>query len=204
MGTVPTVFLVDDDKAVRESLRFLMKSVGHRIDCFGSAEEFLGAYDPGRPGCLVLDVRIPGMSGIELMGKLTKMGCRLPIIIITGHADVPMAVQAMKDGALYVLEKPFKDQVLLDLIHAAFEKNAQLRKGDAERAEIMERLTRLTPKECEVLDHIVQGKINKEIARKLKISRKTLWIHRTRIFEKMEVAGLSELVKKVLLVKKTS
>jgi two-component system, LuxR family, response regulator FixJ len=204
MANNSTVFLVDDDRAVRDSLRFLMKSVGHRIECFGSAEDFLESYDPDLAGCLVLDVRIPGMSGIELMGKLAKIGCRLPVIIITGHADVPMAVQAMKDGALYVLEKPFKDQVLLDLIHAAFEKNAQLRKADAERAEIGARLTRLTPREREVLDYLIQGMIYKEIAQKIRISRKTLWIHRARIFEKMGVTGLPDLVKMVLQVKKPS
>ncbi len=194
----PTVFLVDDDPAVRDSLQFLMRSVGQRLESFATAQEFLDAYDPARPGCLVLDVRVPGMSGIELMERLSKMGSHLPVIIISGHADVPTAVHAMKEGAVDVLEKPFKDQVLLDRINAAFQMNAAALTEEAQRTDVQRRLACLTPREREVLEMLVKGEINKEIARKLGITVKTLAIHRARILEKMQANSLADLVRMVL------
>jgi two-component system, LuxR family, response regulator FixJ len=197
--TVPaTVFLVDDDQAVRDSLRFLMKSVGLPLETFPTAQAFLDRYDPTRPGCLVLDIRMPGMSGLELMEWLEKEESALPVIIITAHADVPMAVQGMKRGALDVIEKPFNDQVLLDHIHEAFRKNEAVRSRRKLRAEVAQRMDRLTPRERQVLDALLEGRENKELAARLGISPKTLGIHRARILEKMKAKTLADLVRMVL------
>jgi two-component system, LuxR family, response regulator FixJ len=191
----PTVFLVDDDRAVRDSILFLMKSVGQHLESFSTAGEFLDAFDPTRPGCLVLDIRMPGMSGLELMAKLSELGSHLPVIIITGHADVPMAVQAMKRGALDILEKPFNDQDLLHCINAAFQADAAILQSLSEQEDVRRRLALLTPREREVFDQLVDGRSNKEIALKLGITRKTLGIHRSRVLEKMDVEGLPALVR---------
>jgi len=202
MATESTVFLVDDDQAVRDSIRFLMKSVGLDLACFANAQDFLEAYDETAPGCLVLDVRIPGMSGIDLMERLNRMGSRLPVIIISGHADVPIAVQAMKFGAVDVLEKPFKDQVLLDRIHAAFEKNRQAIQDSTEKAGIQGRMGLLTPREGEVLDYMMEGIPPKEIARKMGIAAKTLGIHRGRVLEKLGAKSLPDLVRMVFIARR--
>jgi len=201
MSKEPTVFLVDDDQAIRDSLRFLMKSVGLNIECFANAQDFLEAYQGERPGCLILDVRIPGMSGMELMERLWRKGCKLPVIIISGHADVALAVRAMKGGAIDVLEKPFKDQVLLDRIHDAFERNERVLRAEAEKSKILARLDLLTPREREVLDLLVEGTPTKETAMKLGISPKTLSIHRTHILEKMDVKTVTDLVRLIFSIR---
>lgn len=199
--TEPTIFVVDDEADIRDSLRLLMRSVGLKTETFASAQEFLGAYDPGRPGCLILDVRMPGMSGPELQEKLRKNEINIPIIIITGHGDVPTAVRTMKAGAIDVIEKPFSDQLLLDRVQQALERDATDRKERAERERIAARLARLTPREREVMEGIVDGKLNKVIAADLGLSTRTVEIHRSRIMEKMQVRSVSNLVQMVLSVR---
>ncbi|MDX1486814.1 MAG: response regulator, partial [Acidiferrobacterales bacterium] len=189
--TEPTIFVVDDEADIRDSLRLLMRSVGLKTETFASAQEFLGAYDPSRPGCLILDVRMPGMSGPELQEKLRKNEINIPIIIITGHGDVPTAVRTMKAGAIDVIEKPFSDQLLLDRVQQALERDATDRKERAERERIAARLARLTPREREVMEGIVDGKLNKVIAADLGLSTRTVEIHRSRIMEKMQVRSVS-------------
>lgn len=199
--TEPTIFVVDDEADIRDSLRLLMRSVGLKTETFASAQEFLGAYDPSRPGCLILDVRMPGMSGPELQEKLRKNEINIPIIIITGHGDVPTAVRTMKAGAIDVIEKPFSDQLLLDRVQQALERDATDRKERAERERIAARLARLTPREREVMEGIVDGKLNKVIAADLGLSTRTVEIHRSRIMEKMQVRSVSNLVQMVLSVR---
>lgn len=196
----PTVFVVDDDAAVRDALRFLMRSVGLTVDTFTSATEFLDAYRDDRPGCLVLDIRMPGMTGLELQDKLTERRSILPIIFITGHGDVPMAVEAMQAGAMDFIQKPFRDQDLLDRIHQAIDKDAKTRQSLSELAAIRTRLASLTPREREVMDLVVHGKANKVIAGDLDLSQRTVEIHRARVMEKMEASSLAHLVRMVLEV----
>jgi len=191
----PTVFIVDDDTAVRDALKFLMRSVGRPVETFGSATEFLDAYRDDRPGCLVLDIRLPGMSGLELQEKLIERRAIVPIIFITGHGDVPMAVEAMQAGALDFLQKPFRDQDLLDRINQALEKDAANRQALKELNAIRERLASLTAREREVMNLVVHGKANKVIAGDLKLSQRTVEIHRARVMEKMEARSLADLVK---------
>jgi two-component system, LuxR family, response regulator FixJ len=193
----PTVFVVDDDAAVRDSLRMLLKSVGLPVEVFESGQEFLDADRDDRPGCLVLDIRMPGMSGLELQVKLNERHSILPIIFITGHGDVPMAVEAMQAGAVDFIQKPFRDQDLLDRINQALEKDA------GSRRMIRKRLESLTPREKEVLDLVVAGKANKVIAGDLNLSQRTVEIHRARVMEKMEAHSLAHLVRMVLEVERT-
>lgn len=199
--TEPTISVVDDEADIRDSLRLLMRSVGLKSETFASAQEFLGAYDPSRPGCLILDVRMPGMSGPELQEKLRKNEINIPIIIITGHGDVPTAVRTMKAGAIDVIEKPSSDQLLLDRVQQALERDATDRKERAERERIAARHARLTPREREVMEGIVDGKLNKVIAADLGLSTRTVEIHRSRIMEKMQVRSVSNLVQMVLSVR---
>ncbi|MBU0639726.1 MAG: response regulator transcription factor [Planctomycetes bacterium] len=194
MAPEPTVFVVDDDPGMRGSLRWLIESVGLRVKVFESAREFLAAYDPERPGCVVLDVRMPGMSGLELHEELSSMHGAVPAIIITGHGDVPMAVRAMKAGAVDFLEKPFGDQVLLDCIRKAIRQDATSRRERAQRAEAAARLMRLTPREHEVMSLVVAGKANKQVAAELGLSEKTIEAHRARVMEKTQSDSLAELV----------
>ncbi len=196
----PTVFIVDDDAAVRDSLKFLMRSVGHPVETFPSALEFLDAYRDDRPGCLVLDVRMPGMSGMELQEKLVERRALVPIIIITGHGDVPMAVEAMEAGAMDFIQKPFRDQDLIDRINQALEKDAKNRAALGELNLIRERLTSLTPREREVMNLVVHGKANKVIAGDLDLSQRTVEIHRARVMEKMQASSLAHLVRMVIEV----
>ncbi len=196
----PTVFVVDDDPAMRNSLQFLIESIGLRVRTFDTAERFLAAYDGGAPGCLVLDVRMPGMSGLDLQGELQRLGRFIPTIVITGHAEVTMAVRAVKNGALDFIEKPFSDQLLLDRIAQAIEVDGQEREHRARRAEVADRIARLTAREREVMSLVVQGKANKEIAAALALSPKTVEVHRAHVMEKMEVESLAELIRHVLLV----
>ena len=200
MRREPTVFVVDDDPAMRSSLQFLIESIGHRVRTFPTAEAFLDAWDGGAPGCLVLDVRMPGMSGLDLQAELQRRGRTIPTIVITGHAEVTMAVRAVKNGALDFLEKPFSDQLLLDRIAQAIEVDRQEREHHARRAVIAERLARLTAREREVLTLVVQGRPNKEIAATLSLSPKTVEVHRAHVMDKMEVDSLAELIRCVLLV----
>jgi len=194
----PTVFVVDDDPAVGDAIRLLLRSVGLPARTFSSAGEFLHAYDPESPGCLVLDVRMPGMSGLDLQARLHEMGSALPIIFVTAHGDVPMAVDAMKAGATDFIQKPFRDQELLDKVHEALASDAQLRSDRMNRANITELLESLSPREREVMDLIVAGKSNKGIALSLGISQRTVEIHRARVMEKMQVRSVSLLVQMVM------
>jgi len=201
----PSVFIVDDDEAVRSSLRLLIKSVGLIPTALGSAREFLEKYDPAQPGCLVLDVRMPQMSGLELQEHLNRHGAVIPVIFITGHGDVPMAVEAMQAGAFDFLQKPFRDQDLLDRIQKALEKDRANRAVLNERSLIRERLESLTPREREVLDMVSSGKPNKIMAADLGVSQRTVEIHRARVMEKMGASSLAQLVRMVMdLDEKTS
>jgi two-component system, LuxR family, response regulator FixJ len=196
----PTIFVVDDDSAVRDALKLLLRSVGQAVETFGSAQEFLDAYSEDRPGCLVLDIRMPGMSGLELQQRLNEKHSILPIIFITGHGDVPMAVEAMQAGAVDFIQKPFRDQDLIDRINQALEKDGANRAALGERNDIRRRLETLTPREREVLDLVVHGKANKVIAGDLKLSQRTVEIHRARVMEKMQASSLAHLVRMVLEV----
>jgi two-component system response regulator FixJ len=191
----PVVFIVDDDEAVRSSLRLLLKSVGLVPTALGSAREFLDKYDPAQPGCLVLDVRMPGMSGIELQETLNRQGAVIPVIFITGHGDVPMAVEAMQAGAFDFLQKPFRDQDLIDRIQRALEKDRASRAVLNEHSLIQERLESLTPREREVLTLVTSGKPNKVMAADLGVSQRTVEIHRARVMEKMGASSLAQLVR---------
>ena len=194
----PVVFIVDDDEAVRSSLRLLLKSVGLVPAALASAREFLEKYDPGQPGCLVLDVRMPEMSGLELQEQLNLKGAVLPVIFITGHGDVPMAVEAMQAGACDFLQKPFRDQDLIDRIQRALDKDRTNRAALNERTLIRERLQSLTPREREVLAMVTGGKANKLMAADLGVSQRTVEIHRARVMEKMSAASLAQLVRMVM------
>ncbi len=192
------MFIVDDDEAVRSSLRMLVKSIGLAAITANSAHEFLASYDPAHSGCLVLDVRMPGMSGIELQQQLNVRGAVLPVIFITGHGDVPMAVEAMQQGAFDFLQKPFRDQDLIDRIQRALEKDRANRAELLERTRIRERVDSLTPREREVLELVIAGKANKVMAADLGLSQRTVEIHRARVMEKMGASSLAQLVRMML------
>ena len=194
----PTVFVVDDDEGVRNSLRFLLKSVGLQTQTLGSASEFLDTYKPSQPGCLVLDVRMPGMSGLELQQQLNLRGAVIPVIFITGHGDIPMAVEAMQQGAFDFLQKPFRDQDLIDRIQRALERDNRNRAALDQHAKIRERLDSLTPREREVLALMTRGKPNKIMAAELGVSQRTVEIHRARVMEKSGAASLAQLVRMVM------
>ncbi len=193
-----TIFVVDDDDAVRTSLRLLLKSVGLPVETFGAAQEFVDAFDADRAGCLVLDIRMPGMSGLELQQRLNEMHAITPIVFITGHGDVPMAVEAMQHGAVDFIQKPFRDQDLIDRINQALEKDRDNRAGLKERDAIRHRMQQLTPREREVLELVTQGKANKVIAGDLNVSQRTVEIHRARVMEKMGASSLAHLVRMVI------
>jgi len=198
-GSPKTVFVVDDDAAMRDSLKWLIESVGLRVQTYSSANQFIRDYYPGRSGCLLLDVRMPGMSGLELQEHFLKHGIHIPIIIITGHGDVPMAVRAMKAGAVDFIEKPFNDEMLLDSIRAALDLDERWRADQTQRAEVAARLGHLTPRELEVMEMVCDGKANKEIASELGVSSKTVEAHRAKVMEKMEADSLAELVRMALV-----
>ncbi len=201
MNPEPTIFVVDDDQAARSSLKALAESVGYAAECFDSAQAFLEAYDADRPGCVVLDVRMRGMSGLELQDDLATRGVGIPIIFVTGHGDIPMAVRAMRCGAMDFIEKPYRDQVLLDRIQQAIERDASARQREAVRSSIQQRLETLTPRESEVLDKVLEGKTNKEIAADLGISVRAVESHRARVMERTEADSVAELVRMVLTVR---
>lgn len=193
-----TVFIVDDDPAMRNSIEFLVDSVGLRSRSFASAQDFLDDASQDVPGCLLLDVRMPGISGLDLLEQLAERGFVLPVIIITGHADVPMAVRALKSGASEFIEKPFNDQALLDKVQQALERDAEHRRTRADRAVILRRLDTLTPRETEVMELVVSGKANKEAASILGLSEKTIEVHRSRVMKKMEASNAADLIRMVL------
>jgi len=195
----PTVFVVDDDRAMRESLSWLLDSVGLRVRSYATAADFLAEHDPAQPGCLVLDVRMPGMSGLDLQAELTRRGVELPTIVITGHAEVSMAVRAVKAGAIDFIEKPFSDQLLLDRVRQALEIDLEAREVRRRREDARRRLATLTAREREVLNLVVAGKANKEIASALGVSPKTVEVHRAHVMSKMCVDSLAELIRVTLL-----
>ena len=200
MHPEPTVFIVDDDQEVREALELLMSWIGLDAETYGSAREFLDRFDPERTGCLVLDIRMKGMSGLELQQRLNEHPLHPPIVVITGHGDVPMAVRAVKGGAVDFIEKPFNDQVLLDAVHRAIEQDAEQRGRVSQLAEIRARLGRLTPREREILDLVIAGHRNKVIAIDLGISQSTVEAHRARVMEKMQARSLSDLMRMMLTI----
>jgi FixJ family two-component response regulator len=191
------VYVVDDDAAVRDSLQMLLNSVGLQSRLFASAAEFLDHHDPAQPGCLVADVRMPGMSGLELQEELNRRNSTLPVVFITGHGDVVMAVDAMKAGALDFIEKPFRDHELLDRIHDMLEREEELRADNSVIAEIRTRKSQLTARESEVMDRVAKGQANKVIALDLGVSQRTVEIHRARVMEKMGARSLAALVRMV-------
>lgn len=199
MSTEPVVFVVDDDQAMRTSLQWLIESTGLKVRTFDSAEAFLDGYYPGRAGCMLLDVRMPGMSGLELQSRLAKGGYCLPVIVITGHGDVAMAVKAMKAGAVDFIEKPFHDEDLLRSIRRALDQDERQRASQSARAEVAARLAELTPREHEVMAMVTDGKSNKEMATALGVSTKTVEAHRSRVMEKMRAESLAELVRMALV-----
>jgi FixJ family two-component response regulator len=200
----PSVFVIDDDQAVRDSLGLLLKSMGHRARLFASAQAFLDQYDPAMTGCIVLDIRMPGMSGMELQQRLETLHCALPVIFVTGHGDVPMAVEAMHHGAFDFIEKPFRDQELLDRINQALSRNAEHRSEDDRRRLLRQRFASLTPREHEVMDCVVRGLANKVIAMDLDLSQRTVEIHRARVMEKMSARSLADLVRMSFLLSEAS
>jgi FixJ family two-component response regulator len=197
----PVVFVIDDDEEVRNGLKLLLESIGLSVVCYPSAKDYLQAFDPQQPGCLVTDIRMPGMSGLDLQEKLAKFPVHPPVIMITGHGDVPMAVRAVKAGAVDFIEKPFRDQILIDSVHRAIEMDAKQR-GEASRiSDIRERLGQLTPREREVLDLVVSGLRNKAISAQLGITLSTVEAHRSKVMEKLGADSLSHLMRMMLTLK---
>jgi FixJ family two-component response regulator len=197
MNPEPTVFIIDDDEAVRRFLSGLIASVGLNVETYASAQEFLDADEPSQPGCLLLDIRMPGMSGIELQKELASRNIRIPIIILTGHGNVQVAVHAMKAGAIDFIEKPFNNELLLDRIQMAVAESVDADTTRVRREQIIGRVELLTPRERQVLDIVAAGETNKGIARRLDISEKTVEIHRAKVMEKMQAKSLADLVKMV-------
>lgn len=193
----PCVFLIDDDPAVRTSVSLLLSSMGHAVEAFEGAQQFLDGYRKGRPGCIVVDVRMPGLSGLELQGRLKEAGISLPVIVITGYGDIPMAVRAMQAGAVTFLEKPFREQELWENVQRAIELDAESRRRAGRRAQWEERLARLTNAERQVLDRVVAGQPNKQIAAELGVSQRTVEVRRANVMRKMEVASVVELARAI-------
>ncbi len=196
----PTVFVVDDDEAIRDSLNMVLDTVSLNAVTFSSGDEFLEAYDAGWEGCILLDIRMPGTSGMELQKRLVENGCRLPIIFITGHGDIPMAVEAMHVGAFDFIQKPFRDQDLLDRIGQALSAREEQEQQFVKKKTIEKQLKTLTPREHEVMKLVVDGAANKVIAMDLGVSQRTVEIHRARAMKKMRARSLAELVRMALLV----
>ncbi len=194
-GAQPTVIVIDDDTSVRKGISRLLASMGFRTETFGSAEEFLARERYAGAGCIILDVRMPGLSGMDLQDELNKADCSMPIIFITGHGNIPMSVQAMKKGAVDFLTKPFDDEELLQAVENALEKDRKAKAEQAEVHDILKRIERLTPREYGILSYVVTGMLNKQIALKLGIAEKTVKVHRGRIMEKLSVDSVAELVR---------
>ena len=196
----PTVFVVDDDDAVRHFLGGLIASVELNVETYASAQEFLDAYERGRGGCLVLDIRMPGMSGLELQKELVTRDIRIPVVILTGHGDVQIAVQAMKAGAFDFIEKPFNNELLLDRIQKAVAQQIDVTTDRVKRDDIADRISLLTSRERQIMDMVANGEMNKMIAHRLGISEKTVEIHRHKVMEKMQAKSLADLVRMVVIM----
>ncbi|MEA3052715.1 MAG: two-component system, LuxR family, response regulator FixJ [Sphingomonadales bacterium] len=201
MAAEPVVHVIDDDEAVRESLEFLLDCAGFRVRGYESALAFLEALPGREPGCIVTDVRMPGMSGVELIARLKELKVADPVIVITGHADVPMAIHAMKQGVADFIEKPYSDETILTSIRAALARQRSGAEDEAERAAIRARLDSLSPRERDVLDGLVEGKANKVIAFDLAISARTVEVYRANLMTKMQAGSLSELVRMAMLAR---
>ena len=197
MSQGPVVFVVDDDPSIRSSLKFLMSSVGLQVEGFDSADALLKRNLPDAPSCLVLDVRLRGLSGLDFQRHLAARNCHIPIIFITGHGDIPMSVRAMKAGAVEFLTKPFRDQDLLDAVRIALEKDRERRERKKEVSDLKERYNSLTPREQEVISMVVSGMLNKQIADQLATAENTVKVHRSRAMEKMQAQSVAELVKMI-------
>jgi two-component system response regulator FixJ len=194
-SAVPVIYVVDDDDGMRRALDTLLCTVGYKTAVYSRPTDFLANFKADLPGCLVLDIRMPDMSGLEVQQQLNRMGSMMPVIFITGHGDVPMAVQAMKEGAFEFIQKPFRDQDLLDRINHALKQDAENRSTVARRAEVLHRLETLTPRERQVMDMVVDGAANKVIAIDLNLSERTVEIHRAKVMEKMGARSVAHLVK---------
>ncbi len=201
MMSKPTVFVVDDNVGVRNSLRALLESAGLAVETYASSEEFLAAYDPERPGCLVLDVRLRHSSGLDMQDELRRRKATLPIIVLTGHGNVPTSVRALKAGAVDFLQKPASPQLLLERIGAAIAGDRQVREVSTEHAVVIERLERLTPRQREVMELLIAGKASKEIAVAMRVSVRTVEGHRRMVLAKMNVSSAAQLVRTVLSVR---
>jgi len=195
MDERPTIFVIDDNKTARESLARLLQASGFRVEPYSSAQLFLEDYDPARPGCLVLDIRMPGMTGLELQERLDRKGFRIPIIIMSGHATVENVVRAIKGGAVDFIKKPYRAKVLLERIRQALEADARIRGEQAERAELATRLALLSPREREVMDLLAEGKSAKDIAARFGLNRKTVDLHRAHLMDKLQANSVVDLVR---------
>jgi RNA polymerase sigma factor (sigma-70 family) len=197
MTGTPVVFIVDDDPSVRSSLKFLISTVGLEVESFDSADSFLHGKPPDAPSCLVLDVRLPGLSGLDFQCELAARNIRIPIVFITGHGDIPMSVRAMKAGAVEFLTKPFRDQDLLDAIRIALERDRARREQEKEVTELKQRFESLTPREREVISMVVSGMLNKQIAGQLGTAENTVKVQRSRAMEKMHAQSLADLIRMI-------
>jgi FixJ family two-component response regulator len=195
LGRTSVVFVIDDDPSVRKALARLFKYEGFRVETFATAEEFLRHPLLDSPACLILDVRMPGLNGLELQTRLTKANAHLPIVFITGHGDIPMTVRAMKAGAVDFLPKPFDGRQLVEIVRKAIARHVQTRRADADLADVRRRLESLSPRERQVMDLVVRGLVNKRTAHKLGVTEKTVKVHRARVMRKMRARSLAELVR---------